>query len=463
MSTTNDIQGAQDTIAAIATAPGEAGIAILRVSGPGAFHIADRVFAGTRKPSEAPANTVLYGQLVAAETGAPIDEVILLTFRAPRSYTREDVIEIQGHGGRVTVRRMLRAVLACGARLAEPGEFTRRAFLNGRIDLVQCEAVADLIRAQSDRAAAAALEQLNGVTSHSIECIYNDLIDLDADIEATMDFVEDELPPGINAALHERLNACRASVKTLLDTWEEGHLLREGATVVISGEPNVGKSTLMNRLLGRARSIVTDIPGTTRDTIEEQLVIGGAPIRLVDTAGLREADCAVEREGIRRAESAMQAADVNLYVLDGSRPLAQAEAGRLAALRGARSLVVINKADLGVKLVPGDIPAGLPQVTISLLDEGAAAVVRGVIGEVLHLHPDAPPHAAISERHRMALAEVLTELDQADAMMGRADIDGNLLVAEHLRVALALLGEITGREYSEELLDSIFSRFCIGK
>ena len=278
-----------------------------------------------------------------------------------------------------------------------------------------------------------------------------------------MDFSEDELPDSILTGIEERLREARKQITGILDTWDEGHLLREGSRVVISGNPNVGKSTLMNRLLGRERSIVTDIPGTTRDTIEEQFVVNGIPIRIIDTAGLRDADCAVEREGIRRAESAIEAADLNVIVLDGSQKLTARDASWMAGQMPERALVVVNKADLGLRLEMDQIPVALPRVVVSLLAAEAADQVKAALAALLQLGESPLPHATISERHRAVLDVALAELDQALGVLVRADVDGHLLAAEHLRAALMSMGTVTGREYSDELLDSIFSRFCIGK
>lgn len=456
---------APDTIAAISTAPGEAGLAVIRLSGPEAIAIADRVVHARTKPSAMPARTFLYGHIRnPSQSGpAPVDEVIVLLFRAPHSYTCEDVVEIQGHGGRVAAHRILRTLLACGARLAEPGEFTRRAFLNGRLDLVQAEAVADLIGAQSERAAAAAIDQLNGSISSCITAIYDDSISLSADIEATMDFAEDELPETTLDGLVARLQHVRIRVASLVATWHEGHLLREGARVVIAGEPNVGKSTLMNRLLARDRSIVTDIPGTTRDTIEEQLVLSGIPIRLIDTAGLREADCRVEQEGIRRAEEAIRTADVSIYLVDGSQGLTSEDTRRLAVADQDRCLVIINKCDLGERVPPEALRPVLRVLRTSLLRDGDVSAVKSALVDVLGVNEGVPPHAVVAERHYRALTAVQSELIQAEDALQRNEVDGALLAAEHLRTALERLGEITGREFSTELLDAIFSRFCIGK
>jgi len=293
-----------DTIAAIATAPGEGAIAIVRLTGPASHAIADHIFKGKgAPPSRRPGQSFLHGSIIS--TNGMADEVILLIYRAPHSYTREDAIEIQGHGGFAAAKRILRAVLEAGARMAEPGEFTKRAFLSGRIDLLQAEAVLDLIRARSDRAADAALEQLTGSLSKDFDELYDHTLALAANLEATLDFSEDELPESVMLDVITRRHDVESEFKSLLDSWDEGHLLREGALVVISGKPNVGKSTLLNALVGKDRAIVNPMAGTTRDTIEEQLVISGFMVRIIDTAGLRESPCEIEKEGVSRAIKAI--------------------------------------------------------------------------------------------------------------------------------------------------------------
>lgn len=452
-----------DTIAAIATAPGEAGIAVIRVSGPQAFTIADRIFrSSSGPPSEWPANTFKHGYIGGRKVDVELDEVILLVYRPPRSYTREKVVEIQGHGGRVCAQRILRRVLDCGARPAEPGEFTKRAFLNGRIDLLQAEAVMDLIEAHSDRAAQTALQQLDGVLSSRFTAIYEELLAVAVELEATLNFDEDELPVRITNELRGRLDAVRDDLKRLIATWEEGHLLREGARVVISGRPNVGKSTLLNVLLGSARSIVTHVSGTTRDTIEEEMVVAGVPLRLIDTAGLRVSDCIVEREGIQRAQTSIAAADIILHVVDASQELDAEECERLAGLPASRTIVILNKSDLPAR-VNG---AALPDVTTiraSLIQgDGRDDILKALV-QTLGVQPSAPPHATLSERHRRIVQNVLTELNTATNALAADWDDMVTLAASNVRYGLEELGKVTGRTYSNDLLDSIFNRFCIGK
>lgn len=451
-----------DTIAAIATAPGEAGISIVRVSGPRAFDVADRVFACEGPPpSRRGQHTFAYGH-VRVESG-PVDEALILFMRAPASYTREDTIEIQGHGGSVNARRVLRAVLDAGARTAEPGEFTRRAFLNGRIDLTQAEAVLDLIRARSDRAAAAALEQLEGGLTRSFHKLYDDLIAVGADLEATLDFPEEGLPETVMAGIVSRLQSACGSMGRLIGTWGEGHLLREGALVVISGRPNVGKSTLLNALLDRDRAMVSGIPGTTRDVIEESLVLDGIPLRLADTAGLRDSDCELEQEGVRRTRAQRDRADLHLYVVDGSEPLHDEDKRHVEDLRPEQGILVLNKADLGQH---GDMLSlgGHTQVSTSMVHRTGLRELKCLICGKLDGHRHAGgPRALVSERHRRLLLDAQRELDAALDLLKIGADDQIVLASTRIRDALDCIGQATGRTYSDELLDNIFSRFCIGK
>lgn len=454
---------ASDAIAATATPPGEGGVGIVRISGAGVWTVADAVFRGAKTPSRANPGTFLLGRIV-EDGGADIDQVLMLIFRAPHSYTGEDAVEIQGHGGAVVLRRILRRCLEAGARMAAPGEFTQRAFLNGKMDLVQAEAVADLIHAQSDRAAKAALEQLEGGLSRRFNALYDGLVAADADLEATLDFAEDELPgdilPGIGAALDAQI----ADAQALLATWDEGRLLREGARVVIMGRPNAGKSTLFNALLGHDRAIVTAIPGTTRDVLEERLVLDGIPLRVLDTAGLREAECEIEREGIRRARVHSAAADLALYLMDTSQPASPEDAEHLARLNPDRTIVVLNKSD--IRHPDFRLPSsGFQGVDAALISGQGTDQIRAALAARLEagVNLQAPPHAVISERHRHLLAAACAELTAARCKLSGEEDETAVLAAGHLRDALDLLGQITGRTYHNELLDRIFSRFCIGK
>ncbi|HMO52756.1 MAG TPA: tRNA uridine-5-carboxymethylaminomethyl(34) synthesis GTPase MnmE [Kiritimatiellia bacterium] len=451
-----------DTIAAMATAPGEAGISIIRISGPDTYRIADHVFAGRGpKPSERPPFTFAHGAI--CQEGTRLDDVLMLFMRGPRSYTGEDQVEIHGHGGSVVSRRILRCVMEAGARLAEPGEFTRRAFLNGRMDLTQAEAVIDLIKARSERAAQAAVEQLSGSISQSLSTIYDECLSVVADLEATMDFPEDELPEAVMRTVIDRLREVHQRSNDLIATWSEGRLLREGALIVIAGRPNVGKSTLLNALLGQSRAIVSDVPGTTRDTIEEGYVLDGIPLRLVDTAGLRDAACAIEQEGIRRSRDQLEKADGTLYLIDASTGMTQDDHAQLAQLNPQQTLVVWNKMDLCPTTPPPS--SGRTECHLSLKDPQAITVIRKKLAEQLSAgyRQGAEQQAVISERHRAILVQFNDHLHQALALVQENRDDHIPLACAHLRDGLEALGAVTGRVYHQELLDHIFSRFCIGK
>ena len=452
-----------DTISAVATAPGEGGISIVRVSGPAALKIADAIFCGPLpKPSERSTHTIVHGHIIDTD-GTRIDEVLLLIMKSPQSYTTEDVIEIQGHGGMMVAKRILRRTLDAGARMAEPGEFTKRAFIHGRIDLLQSEAVLDLVRAGSERAVTAAVEQLEGKLSHQFNEIDAALVSVAADLEATLDFPDDELPETAFADLIRQLTEANLRITHLLSTWDEGHILREGALVVISGKPNVGKSTLMNALLGRERSIVSQHPGTTRDTIEERYVLDGIPMRLVDTAGLREAECEIEKEGVRRAREHILKADLHLYLVDGSKPLDSDDSNYLIKLKTKKCIVVLNKRDLGQAVHPKQIDAQQVITTSLKTSDGLDEIKRAM---VQHLVSDAPlgiqPHASISERHRRLLVDAQADVTTAIGLV-RGDSPEVVLAADRLRDALEHLGMVTGKVYHDEILERVFSKFCIGK
>jgi len=371
-------------------------------------------------------------------------------------------VEIQGHGGAAAARRILGAVLDAGARPAGPGEFTQRAFLNGRIDLLQAEAVLDLIRARSDRAAEAALEQLSGSLSRTFDTIYDRLMAVAADIETTLDFAEEELPPEVLRDAGVRLKAVESDLTMVLQTWGEGHKLREGVLIVIGGRPNVGKSTLLNGLLGIERAIVHGTPGTTRDFIEEQMVIDGYPVRIIDTAGLRETECEVEGEGIRRAREYVRKADILIYMLDASQEMNEEDWGWLRGKPGDKTLVVINKSDLRNSDSIRSYMTTCPSILCSLVIGKGLDEIRRGISQKLDSGSFPYPNAVISERHRRIV--VLSRKDIMEALLLLDHTPSEVtLAASHLRSALEMLGEVTGRVYHEELLQSIFSRFCIGK
>jgi len=451
------------TVAAVATAPGPAGIAIVRLSGPDAWIIAARV---ARPPEPLPdwaaaAGRALHVRFAHPHSGETLDDGLLLVFRAPRSYTGEDVVELQGHGGSVAARRLLEAVLAAGARPAPPGEFTRRAFLNGRLDLTQAEAVLDLIQARTDRAAQAARAQLDGRLGTEIRAHYATLAVIAADIEALLDFSEEEVPDGFLQEADARLARLLEPLRELIRSWHAGHLLRDGALVVISGRPNVGKSSLLNALLGRNRAIVSEQPGTTRDSIEENLVLEGFLVRLVDTAGLRETARALEAEGVARAGALVEQADLNLHLLDGSRALDAEDGRQLARLSPARTLLAVNKSDLSPRL-DTEALAGWQAVSISARAGHGLAALREALAGRLGLQGAAAMGAEVAARHREELERAAEAIGEARLLLGGA-ADGLVLAAQRLRGAALALARITGNVWSEDLLDAVFSRFCVGK
>lgn len=455
---------AEDTIAAVATPLGEGGLAVIRLSGPDALGVADRCFvpAGRRslRPLTAPSHTLHLGRI--EHDGRLVDEVLLAVMRAPRTYTREDVVEISCHGGLLPAKLVLTAVLASGARLAEPGEFTRRAFVNGRLDLAQAEAVADIIHARTELALTAAEEQLAGKLSQRIRLLREDLLGVLAHLEAHLDFPEEDLAPDTAARLLGRLRDGRTFLETLLRTAPEGQILRRGVRAAIVGRPNVGKSSLLNQLLGRDRAIVSPEPGTTRDTIEETANIRGIPVVFVDTAGLREADDRVEQEGVRRTHTAVRQAELVIHVLDASEPLQPEDEQHLATLAGRKRLVVLNKSDRPNRLdrAPEAVAAGLP---ISCLTGAGIEPLKDAIQRAVwagELRADMV-EVMINARHQEALRLAREALQGAlDGLESGATFE---LVALDLRRAIDAVGEVTGQTTTEDLLDRIFGEFCIGK
>jgi tRNA modification GTPase len=453
-----------DTIGAIATPLGEGGLAVIRLSGPEALAVADRCFVpkgqGALKPSAATTHTLHFGHIV--RDGQTVDEVMVAVMRAPRSFTREDVVEITCHGGILPARMVLDAVLAKGARLAEPGEFTRRAFLNGRIDLAQAEAVADLIHSRTELALRAANEQLAGKLSHRINELRDEMVKTLAHIEAHIDFPDEDIGPDTREQLLGRLERGVAFMDQLLRTANEGQILRRGIRGAIIGRPNAGKSSLLNQLLGRDRAIVSPIPGTTRDTIEETANIRGLPVVLVDTAGLREAGDELELEGIRRSRQTLRQAEFVLHVFDVSGPLTQADANYLAEFAAKKRILVRNKIDLPGRLqFPPDFAGPVADVCC-LTGQGIEALKDAIkelawSGEIKAEMLE----VMINSRHQDALNRArAATLRATDALTADRTLE---LVALDLRIAVNAIGEIVGKTTTEDLLDVIFSQFCIGK
>lgn len=454
----------EDTIAAIATPPGEGGLAVLRLSGPQATVIADRCFqpVGQRslRPTEAPSHTLHYGRIVRA--GAVVDEVLLAVLRAPRTFTREETVEISCHGGILPAKLVLDTLLAAGARLAEPGEFTRRAFLHGRIDLAQAEAVADLIHSRTELSLAAANEQLAGKLSARINRLRDDLMHTLAHVEAHIDFPDEDIAPDTREQLLGRLHAGVVFMDELLRTANEGRILRRGIRAAIVGRPNAGKSSLLNQLLGHERAIVSPVPGTTRDTIEETANIRGLPVVFIDTAGLRAAEDEIEREGIRRSRATRATAELVLHVLDASEPTTPEDEAYFAELAGKKHIVVANKSDLPERF---HWPAGVdvPVVRVSCQTGVGIETLKDTIKELVwagQIHTGVL-EVVINARHQDALQRGRAATERAaKALRGQATLE---LVAVDLREAAAAVGEIVGQTTTEDLLDAIFSTFCLGK
>jgi tRNA modification GTPase len=450
-----------ETIAAISTPIGEGGLAVVRISGERALEIAGRCFEPVGKSSRTPAaaatHTVHYGKI--HRDGKVIDEVLLTVLRAPRTFTREDMVEISCHGGVLPAKLVLDALLSAGARLAEPGEFTKRAFLNGRIDLAQAEAVADLIHSRTELALGAANEQLAGKLSRRIEELRNEMVQTLAHIEAHIDFPDEDIAPDTKEQLVQRLERGVAFIDELLRTAPEGQILRRGIRAAIIGRPNAGKSSLLNHLLGHERAIVSPIPGTTRDTIEETANIRGIPVVFIDTAGLRESTDAIEAEGIRRSRESLARAELVLHVIDATEEIDAAKIARVAAEK--KQIVVLNKIDLNPGASIGGSGKNVQRISCRTGEgiEGLKDAIRdavwsgGVGGEMQQV--------MINSRHQEALQRARTHtVHTVEALRSNQTLE---LAAMDLRIATNAIGEIVGKTTTEDILDSIFSQFCIGK
>ncbi len=441
-----------ETIAAIATPFGEGAIALLRLSGPQAVEVARGVFRGAKELAPRVAH---FGAI--HDGGRKLDEVLLTVFPAPASYTGEDVVEIACHGGVLVSRRILELLLRKGARSAEPGEFTQRAFLHGKMDLTQAEAVMDLIGAQTDLALRAATEQLEGRLGEKFRELREGLIEVLAHVEAYIDFPDEDIDPATGDLLLAKIDTVRANASGLLATARPGKILREGVRTVIYGAPNVGKSSLLNLLLGYERAIVSARPGTTRDVIEETIDVRGIPLRIVDTAGVRESEDEIEREGMARTRRQVERADLVLHVVDASEGIA--DCGLRIADLGARTLLVLNKSDLGEHAcwrgVEGVRISCLKSEGIAALDDAIVAKITG--GETAQRDWS----VAINARHEAALQTVLRFAEAArEAFTSGLSPE---FVAEELRGSLGAVGDVLGRVDHEDVLGEIFSTFCIGK
>ncbi len=455
-----------ETIAAISTPIGEGGIAVIRVSGSEAVQIVDKVFKGRVSLSEVESHTVHYGHIVHPTTGERIDEVLVTVMLKPRTFTREDVVEVSCHGGVIPVQSTLEAILLAGARIAEPGEFTKRAFLNGRIDLSQAEAVIDMIRSKTDKAAKVAMSQVEGRLSKLIQKLRQSILESLAHLAVNVDYPEYDAEEMTAELILERSKEIIQEIDQLLSTARQGKILREGISTVIVGRPNVGKSSLLNALAQENRAIVTDIPGTTRDVIEEYVNIRGVPLRLIDTAGIRETDDVVEKIGVERSRHELEQADLVLMVLNYNEPLTEDDKKLLDLVSNQTAIVIVNKTDLSQELSLDEVRqriGDLPLITMSLKEEKGIEELEQAIASLFfsgHVETDEITyvsnvrHIHLLQQARQSVQEVINGIE-AGIPLDIVEID--------LKNAWQYLGEIIGDAVSEDLIDQIFSQFCLGK
>ncbi len=454
-----------DTIAAIATPLGEGGIGVIRISGPEAYAVGDAVFRST---SDIPLGkrqdrSIQYG-IISDDDGMPVDEVLMLIMKGPHSYTAEDVLEIQCHGGRQSLERIMSLVLRHGARLAYPGEFTQRAFINGRIDLAQAEAVMDVIQAKSAKGLTAAVSQLEGRLSKSINTMRLHLTDFITRLEVTVDYPEEDLEdieiPDIAAALRDM----ESRLEKMLAESRDGRIIRDGVVAAIAGTPNAGKSSLLNRFLEEERAIVTDVPGTTRDVIEEWITIQGIPVCLVDTAGIRNTSDAVEQIGVQRAKEYMDKADIVIIVVDQSRPLQDEDKRILTSAQGKEGLIVLNKNDLTPVIHEGDVSLyGFPVLSVSANSgSGMDRLKEKIVSMALQHEPMSGQSALLTNtRHIELVRQSQDALRRAlESIEKGMPVDCAIV---DIREAWELLGSITGQTVHDDIVEEIFSRFCLGK
>jgi tRNA modification GTPase len=455
-----------DTIAAISTPLGEGGIAVIRVSGEDSVTYVERIFRSKTKLSVADTHTVHYGFIIEPASAEKVEEVLVTLMKAPRSFTMEDVVEISCHGGIVSVKKVLDLLLVQGVRLAEPGEFTKRAFLNGRIDLTQAEAVIDLIRAKSDRAFKVALKQVEGNLSKQIKHLRYILVELMAHVEVNIDYPEHDVEEMTNVFIKTKCDTVMLDIDRLLVTAEQGKILREGIETAIVGKPNVGKSSLLNELAQENRAIVTDIPGTTRDVIEEFVNIGGIPLKLLDTAGIRETSDIVEQIGVERSKTALAEADLILLVLNSNDELQLDEIALMKQLADKQTIVILNKIDLDRKLDVEQVLSYFPLeriVELSLIEnKGIEDLEKAIAAIFFEGKLESSDLTYVSNvRHISLLKQAKRSLQDAlDANEQYVPID---MIQIDIRAAWEQLGEIIGDSVGESLIDQIFTQFCLGK
>jgi tRNA modification GTPase len=456
-----------DTIAAISTAIGEGGIGIVRMSGPDSLKILNKVFKSAKNKDtlEMKSYTLRYGYVVDPKSGETIDEVIVSYMKAPNTYTREDVVEINCHGGIISVKKILMTLLNNGARLAEPGEFTKRAFLNGRIDLSQAEAVIDLIRAKTDESMKIALEQSQGKLSNEIKKLMNKLLGVLAHIEAAVAFPEEDIEDVVSKSVRNITENVKNEINRLIEGADTGKILREGLNTIIVGKPNVGKSSLLNVLLQEKRAIVTDIPGTTRDVIEEYINIKGIPVKLVDTAGIRNTHDVVEAIGVQKSKEYIDKADLIIFMVDSSRPLEDEDKEIIDMIKDKKCIVVINKIDLPLKADVDYIKSifgenSLVKASVSI-EKGVEEIKQKIVDLVYEGKVSAKDVYITNVRHKDILMKAVESLNAGiEALDNGMPID---FASIDFKDAYLKLGEITGDTVAEDIIDRIFADFCIGK
>jgi len=453
-----------DTIAAISTPSGRGGIGVVRVSGPGSLEIAETMFKPQAGAPISEPNHARFGRIIDPVTAEVIDEAVVTYFKAPRSYTGEDVVEISSHGSPIILGRVLQLVVHRGARIAEPGEFTFRAFFNKRIDLAQAQAVRDVINAQTEYQARVATKQLEGELSKRLAPLKDVVVEVIVHLESSVEFVEEDISPEAASALLSKLGRVTSDLVAIADSFSFGKYLKEGFDLAIVGRPNVGKSSVFNRLIGRDRAIVTELPGTTRDALYETTSINGVPVRLIDTAGIRETADVVETIGITRSRTAIADADISLLILDASEPLTDDDVSLINQLTKERRIIALNKIDLPPRLSLGSLQSdGGELLSISALTgEGFESLTKKIF---TRLAGDAAAERdglmLTDARQHVAVRKAIELLRDARELINQRELEEIVLL--RLRGALAALGEITGETLTEDILGQIFSTFCIGK
>lgn len=456
----------EDTIAALSTPYGTGGIGVIRLSGESAFDISAKLFNSSKAMEDIPSHTVSYGKITNPETKEMVDEVLLLKMKKPNTFTREDVVEIHCHGGIVVINRVMELLFKYGARPAEAGEFTKRAFLNGRIDLSQAEAIIDLINSKTVESSKAAVSHLEGRLSNKLKLLREDLVELLAHIEVTVDYPEHDIEEITGEKVYEGLKQIRAELADLAKTFDRGKLLREGINIVIAGKPNVGKSSLLNQLAGSSRAIVTDIPGTTRDIIEEYVNIKGIPAKITDTAGIRNTRDVVEKIGVDKAYRAIEAADLIVMVIAADTGILKEDEEILQSIGGRKSLILINKTDLadkaGIDEIKSRLSADIVLEASVINDEG----IEGLEDKIseLFFKGDISKNEEVlltNARHKNLVDRSIHAIDQA---LGSFDMGMPLdMVTIDIKSSAEYIGQITGESIDEAVMHNIFSRFCIGK